>query len=815
MTLEGVRRERPPIPVTFDFPNVGLGHLIDFDPLLIPAGYSQRTYDCNLDTLGSAVQRGGAVYEVENGACGLQIASCQEGAGWDAFSTVDAAIFRQFKYSALGVSARRITTVGQEIKDSVFTFPQILDLGNDLDEYIPFWVYVDDKTRILQFGISISSKAATFADSFSLMNPVVPPANGWNFILKKKSDFVSQGAPVWTDTHAVLIRLSSLDSTFVVYDNIWLGVAHIYGHYNFRRSAAKGGGNWLLAAGRDKLDVLVPEERRWKTLRSGLARKKVVNFLTMNDFCYAFNGVDKMMLIVDNNTLFDAGIEKAASLPNVEVLPGQGNVVAGTHSYAFAYWSDITSRDNDPVFLDNVVVAATGSAIKLTNLPQSPDPKVSGLLIYRLAPGQPGWKRLTGQAPFDVAKGVAEFTDTAASTSLGKLLDGSPAYDTKQPPPRARVGCKVRAHGIVDIPEAQGQIWVGRANTMEQWAFEGKVALDEGDNDDVRGAASIFGHAGIFMQDAIYVGRYHGLGLQPLSWKKEVEDIGTTSHRSILVRGGRCWWKHTNGWYTMLADLDPQKISRGWDESSRMTLAEPSLKQLENRAAQLVTAAYLTSRDQIYWSDTKKGESYPSVQPVLHEVLEGYGHLGAPGGWAFHRAPVSTILRAREPSTHNEVLYGWGAAGILFRLDQEPVFDRLVQGDQTIDFDLVTVNLDRREASYGLGPEKLKFYHAIAMLMRSRGNWPMDVELYWDWDLVAKDVLQLDPTSPIGAGIGDFSIGESVIGGPAGVFASSRISPGRHRSVAIRFRNNRKDEAGYVGPFILYESLVRADVRTG
>ncbi len=787
---------------------VGLGHLIDFDALQIAGGYSLRTYDVNLDTKGAVRERGGIEYIAENGACGMQIATCEEG-DWDANSTADAVRFRQWDYGGPGLGSRKLTAAVAGTITSKRPLAHV-NLSTDEDEYICWWTYVEDPAKLTDIALILSSgeQEAMAPDDVVVMAPLgfsglsgagsftyrVPAASltaGWNFFAKKKSAFTVAGSPAWTDLTSVSVEMVATAATAVNFDNIWLGPAHLYGLYNFRRSAAGGGGNWYLAAGRGQIDVFVPEQFRWKPLITGLVRDEVVNFFTLNDFCYAVKKSDTVRLIVDNEHAYIAGIDPPAAPPIATVAAG-GNISAGAHEAAVVFWSAVTGKESAPVFVE-VTVAANNSKIEYTNLPVSADTKVSFLRIYRFAPGRPGYQRVSAALDGEVPNGTTTYSDGTASTSLGALLEGSPNYDINLPPGRARVAAVVGNHVLYDDPEAPGRIRVSRENSAEQVPLDGSVALDQGDNDDITSIFNADGAALVFKHNSFYVGPKVKGGLQPFDFVRKSEKIGSLSHRGVIGSDeGLIRWRHTTGYYAMNYGWVPRKIARGWDKPSSIPTAEPSLRTFESGRGELVTSAYRTDRDQIYWTETVKGMRFPGVQPVLHEDLSSEE---LQSGWSFHRAPVSILAQAVD-SSFDELILGGGAAGIVFRLDTSRRHDLLVQGKQAIVTDYMTPPLDRQEKAAGVGPRTLKTYKYLDVLMRPEGNWPLQYDVFYDWRPAGGSSGSITPSARIGDRLGTtFRTGRSRLGGRGADYQRARLKPGRHSSIMIHLVNANLDQA--------------------
>lgn len=794
---------------------VGLGHLIDFDPLRIDGAHSLRTYDVNLDTKGGVRQRGGVEYIAENGACGMQIATCDEG-GWDTNSTADstAGRFRPYGYSALSTASRRLTASGAGTISSKLPLSHV-DLGTDEDEYICWWTWVQSSALLTDIALILTSgeQEAMAPEDVVVMTPEgfsgnagsgsytyrVPAAQlvaGWNFFAFKKSAFTEAGLPTWTDITSVTIEAVTLGATQVNFDNIWLGPAHLYGLFNFRRSAASGGGSWFLAAGRGQIDVLVPEQNRWQPLITGLVRDEVVNFFVLNDFCYAVKKSDPVKLIVNNTTAFNAGIVAPTVAPTITQVAGAGAIAAGTYDVAVVFFSPVTGRESAPVFTGSIVVGANNTRFDYSNLPASADPKVGYVRIYRFAPGRPGYKRTSADANGEVSNGTTTFSEGLASASLGALLEGSPNYDINLPPGSARVAAVVGNHVVYDDPTAPGRVRVSRENTAEQVPLDGTVALDQGDNDDITAIFNADGVAVVFKHNSFYVGPKTGGGLQPFDFVRKSEKIGTLSHRSVIgSEGGLIRFRHATSYYVMNYGWIPRKITPGWDKPSVIPMAEPSIKNFEGSRGELITSAYLTHRDQVYWTETLKSQRFPSVQPVLHEDLSEESTLA---GWAFHRAPVSVLAQAVDDS-FDEVVLGGGAAGIVFRLDSSRLHDRLVQGKRAIDMDYMTPPQDKTEQAAGVGPSVLKTYKYIDMLMRPAGNWPLRFTAFYDWKPSGGDTGELRPRRG-GDTLGvTFRLGRSRLGGAGGDYQRGRLGKGRHSSIMIRLQNDAVDEAPYIG----------------
>lgn len=884
--LHPLRAQHGLVPAGYQFPHLGIGHLIDADPGSIPPGASIRTWDCNLDRTGGVGQRGGIDYVAENGACGFQLDPIEttdpwggsppgkfefdisnlaqtggaadelilnvaedytinnqyvgrtviilSGAGagesktiilggseatqtvkvnsaWsvhpDATSTYSIpAIKRRFNYNGPSAAAWRIVHSGGGVQESAVNLVG-LNLGADLEEWTGAWVYIEN-LALVDRAFSRLEIESPGGGTSALGFDRIPLVNGWNFIFRRKKDWVQQVPPgvTWTNVSRLDLRFTATSPTFAIIDNWWLGPSHLYGLYNFRQSQSGGGRNLYIAAGRESIACFIPEEQRWRTYpglgeigkatamtastitlavtadsRDGFyvgrmirmdhdttiagqersitaynGTTKVatitpdwtafsalggqyiigartpgvpVSFITMDDFCYTMNGSQRPQLIIDDLTAYEAGIVPPSTQPTITITPGAGQVVSGTHTIALVFFSTVTGRESDPLFTAPFSVGASGSRIGLSNLPVSSDPKVTHLRIYRLAPGQPGYKRVSAALEGEVANGVTTFNDDAITTALGALLQGAPNYDLNGIPPNASVAAVSNNHVVYDDPAAGGRVKVSRANTGEQVPVDGDVPIDQGDNDEISGIASLFGNLAVFKHDSMYVGYFTGGGLQPFLFKRESDRIGTLSHRSIIASGGVARFRHSTGYYEMRADWAPYKISEGWDQQSLLPYAEPAITDFDAARGQLVTSAYLTKRDQIYWTETREPNTFPDVQCVLHEPLQKYS------GWSFHRAPISIITTARHLVQHFELVIAGGGGGIVYELDRGHADDHRPMDIVAIDFDFMLPPLDAGEALIGLGPARLKQYRYIDMLMRPSGNWPLNFQSYYDWSL--------------------------------------------------------------------------------
>ena len=820
--------------IPYGYPSMGLGHCITPDVPVIPTGCSLRTYDVNLDATGEVAQRGGIVHLAENGACGRQITNCEEVIGfpsWTAgFVTEDTTVdadgtkhWREFKYGGPGTTAKRLTVPGA-LANSLSSFlilPGPVNLGADSDDYICFWFYVDDKSAIdwAAGGPRITLETVANVDVFTLSAPRatltdrVADGKPWNFVMLKKSDAVASTANAdWANIVRIGIKwncIAGQAGKFITFDNIWLGPAHLYGLFNYRRSVAKGGGNWIVAAGHDSLCVLIPEEQRWRFLRGergvaqaggvntitlaatasatdnyyknqlitieagsgaaqtqriisyvgatklatvdaawgvavdatssyvigALSTRLPVSFVALNDWLYVMNGIDRMLLLTDNLRAYDAGIDPPTTIPTVVSTAGAGSVVSGSHILAVRFYSEITGRESDPVFSATAFVGVNNSTLHYTNLPVSLDPKVTHLRLYRLAPGQPGYKRVSTSITGEVVNGVTMYDDAAASTALGDIMDRSPSGgdDLNGIPPRARRGVVLNGYFVADDADQPGRLHVARVGAGEQWPLDSTIALDEGDGDDITGLAANWGLVIAFKSNAFHPMRLAGGGLQPFVVQDRRSRFGAVSHGGIHVSTDVIRFRHHTGYFQMGQDMKARPIANGWRRASRLPLAEPSLQDFDKGRAHLMTSAYLSSRRQVYFCEVKQGSVYPNVQAVLHEDLAQEVVPSIYGGWAFHRAPVSIIADAQLAGVIEDYIVGGGAAGLIYRLDMDYVNDRSPAGETAIDMHYVTPPLDQREKAYGLGPSILKHYRWLDMIMRPGGLWPLDVEGFYDW----------------------------------------------------------------------------------
>ncbi len=816
--------------IPYGFPSMGLGHCVTPDVPVIPTGCSLRTYDVNLDATGQIAQRGGLVYLAENGACGQLITNFEEaigGAGWSAGVISDDVTvdvdgtkhWRPLKYGGPGVKGKRLTTAAATTAQSFLALAAPMNLGLQSDDYICFWIYVDNKSFVdfAGLGIRLTLETTANVDVFTLFVPQasvtdrVADGRPWNFVMVKKSDAIIGGAPSWTNINRIGIKWSSLGggSSFVTFDNAWLGPAHLYGLFNFRRSIAKGAGNWIVAAGRDSLCVLIQQEQRWRFLRGergaaqaggadtitlaatasstddyyknqlikieagagagqtqriisyvgatkvatldapwgiavgatssyvigALTSRTPVNFVALNDWLYVMNGFDRMLLLTDDTRAYEAGIDAPTTIPLVSSALGGGSVVSGSHIIAVRFFSELTGRESDPVFSAVHTVGVNNSTLTYTNLPVSLDPKVSHLRIYRLAPGQPGYKRCSGSITGEVANGVTTFVDTLTSTALGDIMDRSPsgADDLNGIPPRARCGVVLGNYFVADDADQPGRLHVARVGAGEQWPLDSTIAMDEGDNDDITGLAANWSLVLAFKNNSFYPLRLSGGGLQPFTVLDKRAGYGSVAHGAIQVANDYVRFRHSTNYCQMGKDLEAKPISNGWRISSRLPLAHPSLQDFELGRAFLITSAHLQSRRQVYFNEVPVGGVYPGVQAVMHDDLATEIAPKVWGGWAFHRAPVSILADAEKAGTKQEYIVGGGSAGIVYQLDMDYPNDRTVAGELAIDLHYATPPLDQRERAWGMGPSVLKHYRWLDMILRPGGTWPLDVEAYFDW----------------------------------------------------------------------------------
>jgi hypothetical protein len=714
------------------------------------------------------------------------------------------------------VSRRAIYSGAQQLDNFTPTVVTGIDLSVDEDEWIGFWIYAPTASLVTNLQISISTGDNTFTDFFAMTSLQGNLSDGWTFLKFQKSEFAETGSPDWTDTYRASFRIGVSAATYVIIDNYWLGPVALDGLFNFRRSPAKGGGNWIFGAGRGCISVWKGEsENYFDNLVTDWDRDKVVNFAVINDLLYAVQEGQRPKLILDDTTVYDAGIVAPTSAGTItvesaeQIDPDTSSVIADTHTIAVVFFSTITGLESNPVFSADFDVANDNSRLAYSNLPVSTDPKVTHLRIYRRAPGEPGYKRVDTNLEGTVTNGTTTYQDTAANTSLGALLEGAPDYTLNGIPPNAGVAGVSNDRVIYNDPTQQGRIFVSRRSTGEQVPLTNSVPIDEGDNDIITAIHDIWGYAVVFKRDSIFVGRAVG-GLQPFAFQKRSNKIGTLSHRSVIVSENIARFRHSTGYYDMNPAWQPRKLSAGWDHPSLNQLAEPNLKNFSLTRGDRVTSAFLTDRDQIYWTETIKPARFPSIQPVFHEPLqEG-------SGWVFHRAPVSVIAPARDIVTNEEEIIGAGDAGFVYRLDQGGNSDTLLEGAQAIDLDYMTPYLDAYEARLGAGPRVLKQYRYIDMVMRPGGNWPLDYEVYYDWSTIqgGTDSGSLTPSASAGGAIGvTFAIGVSAIGPAAGEYQRAGLSMGRHRSVAIRWRNNRVDEAPYISSFYVWLNVRRLGER--
>jgi len=732
-------------------------------------------------------------------------------------------IIRPFGATGPRAEAIRLASngAGTPVPGAQHTLSSTLDLSPNLQEFICFWVWCYDKTAIsftagsagIRFELHSTLNVnlfRKFIDSAAQVNDVVNDGtDGWTFFAIRKSAFTMVAAGNWAAiTHLKIAYTRNVSATVesvVVFANAWVGAEVLTGLYNWIRSPNVGGGNYIVAAGRGCISIYVPEQNFWRQLVSGMQPDRPVIFESVRNFLYAVQEGERPKLIVDSMTAYEAGIVAPAAAPTLTIIPSGGFIESGEHTIAVVFYSTVTGRESDPIFTPAFAVSANNSSITLTNLPVSVDPKVTHLRIYRLAPGQPSYKRISPALDGEVTNGVTTFLDTLAATSLTDELEGDNTYDLNGVPPNAGVVALVSNRMVYNDPAQPGRVWVSREGDGERVPGGGSVPLDEGDNDVVTAARDVGGFCVVWKNNSFYVGPDVG-GLQPFSFQRMNNKIGTLSHRSVIVDDNAVRFRHASGYYEMDRGWDAVKISGLWDGRRLNSLAEPVLQDMNLGRSNYITSAYLTERDQIYWTEAIKPSSVPSIQPVLHKPLQEHS------GWAFHRAPVSIIANSRDFDSNDERVIGGGDAGIVYFLNTNRHSDHRPQGDVAIDMDYLMPYLEPVEAEAGMGNVVLKRYHYIDMVMRGGGNWPLDYEAFYDWEGGAGDSGSIAPM--LGAAIGvTFTIGVSAIGGKAGHVQRGVLSMGRHRTIAIRWRNNRLDEAPYISNFFLWANPVRLAAR--
>ena len=803
---------------------LGLGHVTRPDPNRLRPGQSVRTYDVNLDRPVSVAQRGGIRSLCENPAGAVQIATCEE-AGWTAGAgkSVDTVIFRPYKASILGTSAIRLTVAdpgGGTNWGSKLVFASPIDLGSELEEYICFWLYINDKSKLINPGFSslfsprISIETTEDVDNFGYGPPIatltdsVTDGKPWNFIVARKDSFFVAGNPDWSNINLIKVKTcgkpSTPGGTFVVFDNIFLAPKQVDGLHEFRQSSRRGGGAFKLAAARGTVAYLDEQLHRWVPLITGRTPYVPVSFQTMGDFCYVANeGGDKVKVILgdgDGNlsagTCYDAGIALPTGSPAFTEKPG-GELPVGIHEYRFRGFSTITGLPGNSVSY-STAPTAVDAVIHIEPIPSSSDPKVTHIDIFRRDATESYFKRVA-RLPL----GQGSYNDAAGTLSLGDILDGRPQYVSNSPPPPLSIIAKIgtRMAGAGD-PNEPAVAYFSRPNNGEQWDLaRAPVRFSSNRYDAICAIFEAFGHACVSLGDPLHVGTPES-GPTGFRFIQRAEVGAPISHRSVVALTDAVLYRGRDGYYQFNRSFRPQKISRDWDIGPPAPgVVEPTFAMLDNRDLQRVVGAYVKDRAQILWTDKMSNTPVRNLVAVYHvgqveavtsrSAMRGSG--GSVSGWAFHRyangnalAGANCLAEYLDNQDGMRKVMMAGPGGMVYQTDTDEIDD--VMANERVVVNGHVIFPFAGQPGVAMGQHQLKDYVYHDIVFAPITVTPVKLEYFYDWKYLATaDTKTPLSTDAWAAAALPFQAGPMYA--QLGDYQRVDLGAGRHRNVAWSIRN--------------------------
>jgi hypothetical protein len=796
----------------------GMGHMTLPDVTAIPVGYSVRTYDVNLDRPGQVSGRRGMAYLAENPAGALTVADFESDETWTGANvSADVVNFREFEAGGAGLRGLRLTNPGGGV--TATRSGLALNLGPDTDEFIAFWIYWSDVAEAPSVVITFT----TSGSNRFLYQQVSPSSAGWYFYAIRKSAFTISGVPDWTSITSITLSADdalALGGYFVTIDNMYVAPKKVDGLYNFRQSAARGGGTFRLAAARGTVAYLDEAAKRWVPLITGLTAYVPYTFATLNDYCYVMNGVDAVRVITGNGlgmltpaTSYLAGIAPATAVPVLTEMAG-GVLPSGVHDYKIVPYSTITGKEGNSVVDANgatkLITITTGAnaKVRLSSLPSwGSDAKVTHLRIYRRDSTDAHYRRVSSDLNGEVPAGQDAYEDNTANGDLGAELEGRSDYVLNSPPPvlgfAAVVGNRMVGAGN---PAAPGTLYVSRSNTGEQWDLvNASVRMDLNDNDPINGVADAFGFALVGKDRAAYAGSPASVAAG-FVFRKVESRAGFMSHRSVVVLEDAVRYRSHDGYYEMRRDWVAKKISRAWDTGPVLPgLIEPTFAEFESSKPSVndCCGAYNKRRAQIIWTDTRFGNRVPDIAPVLHVgAIEGTiigaldeEEVGPASGWAFHRfafgntlAGLSCVANYIDVPTGKHLVMGGGPGGFVYRLDTDEYDDLLVGGNVAIDSDMI--HPPYSIPGVAMGTHVLKDFREDRIVFTPLGNWPVALTYYYDW---RSEAGSAQSTTPVGTDLWTASATPFTAGaieGETGTMVRIVLPARLSRNIARRIRNN-------------------------
>jgi hypothetical protein len=815
--------------------DLGLGHSTRPDPNRLRPGHSVRTFDINLDRPNSIVQRKGIRYLCENPVGAAKITDFEEAVGgapgqWSGAPSDDSATdadgtkhWRPYKPASLGTKSKKLTAAAAVTVQSFLDLSTApLNLGNDLDEYIVLWFYLDDKSFVnWTSGLRITLETVANVDVFTLYaNPAtvtdrVADGKPVNFLAARKRDLIIGGAPLWTNIIRVGIKWTCTGGpgTFVSFMDAYLAPKQVDGLYEFRQSSRRGGGHFKLGAARGTVSYLDEQLHRWVPLITGRQPYRPVTIQSFGDFAYVSNpGGDKVKLIAGDGkgaltpaTCYDAGIEAPAGALGF-LVGAIGALPVGVHEYRIRYYSEITGLPGNSTAYLSPATVANGS-VHIEPLPVSADPKATHKDIYRRDATEGYFRRVAR-----VANGLQAYDDVIGTLDLGEVLEGRPTYVNSSPPPRlgfqARVGNRMTGAGVSDDLAVA---YFSRPNNGEQWdLFAAPVRLSSGRYDEITAIFEAFGYCCVSLGDPLHVGTQEA-GPSGFRFQQRAEMGGPTSHKSVVVTPDGARWRGRDGYYFCNRNFRPLKISRDWDIAPAAPgVIEPAFTQLDSRHVQEVQGAYLKDRAQILWTDKMNNDETRNLVAVYH-----VGHVesymarqaqrsagGSISGWAFHRyakghvfAGATALAEYIDDADGTRRLMGGGPGGAVFEVDSEEIDD--VMADKRVLVNGHAIMPFMGNPGVAIGQHQLKdfVYHDITFVPIA--NTPVILRYYFDWKYLSIS----DSETPVGDdswSVAALPFQAGPIYAQVGTYHRIDLPAGRHRNVAWEIENQTLGGAFHV-----------------
>jgi hypothetical protein len=385
--------------------------------------------------------------------------------------------------------------------------------------------------------------------------------------------------------------VSTLNATAIT------GGTAIVGMHEYRRRGASSFTAYrLVVSDNGRLDRIDPDDGTLTSISttaftSSTSQERTPSFADANNLCFIVNGTEQKKY--NGTDLQTFGIAAPASAPTIADAGDAGNH-NGTYEARVTYYNSATGQESSAGTTSSAV-SITNSSINWTNIPVSADAQVTSRRLYL---------RNTGTMNnFYLAGTVANNSATTASTNLldSSLTVVGPDADENDPPPST--GRYVFFHKsrlfvltTTDVHFSKLAALPNGDTGVESFDPENFETPTPENGQVITGGAVAFDALIIFKTNSIVALE----GDDPETWtlRELSSTIGCTSHRSIVVAGGRVFFWSEQGPAVLAGLGEPELIGPPFIGDT----ISPSNLSYSQTPLTLITAAPELHEQRILWA---------------------------------------------------------------------------------------------------------------------------------------------------------------------------------------------------------------------